>query len=279
MEPVSVDGRGTVTLHWPAQGKRSVPLEKGGLVLLDFALEYNVRCENESGFSISAAAIEEGGQFVLDLQDFITTTQEPVVLRGGREAFHPQFGGVDGRFRIGMRLGSWYHSGLGSTDSNYIWDTSNLAGGMQFSYWLSEKWSLDFTAWSTMYLVQEQNPTPDGGYIAAFLFGGKRYFPGLGGLPPNIKPFLLAAVGPYYRNATPQDVGTVSGVAAGGNVGGGFDIQPARWCMVDVKLGYNFTSDFTSDFTGTFGRKTSYSGYELAIGFSVLLGKGNTPDS
>ena len=36
---VSVDGRGTVTLHWPAQGKRSVPLEKGGLILLDFALE------------------------------------------------------------------------------------------------------------------------------------------------------------------------------------------------------------------------------------------------
>jgi hypothetical protein len=36
---VSVDGRGTVTLHLPHQGKQSVPLENDGQVLLDFALE------------------------------------------------------------------------------------------------------------------------------------------------------------------------------------------------------------------------------------------------
>ncbi len=36
---VSVDGRGTVTLHVPHQGNRSVRLENDGEVLLDFALE------------------------------------------------------------------------------------------------------------------------------------------------------------------------------------------------------------------------------------------------
>jgi hypothetical protein len=36
---LSVDGRGTVTLHLPHQGNRSVRLKNGGQVLLDFALE------------------------------------------------------------------------------------------------------------------------------------------------------------------------------------------------------------------------------------------------
>ena len=70
----------------------------------------------------------------------------------------------------------------------------------------------------------------------------------------------------------------MDGVAAGGNVGGGFDIQVARWGMVGTRLGYNFTSDFTDDFTGTFGRKTNYSGWEISIDFSVLLGKGSMPN-
>ena len=36
---LSVDGRGTSTLHLPHQGTRSVRLENEGAVLLDFALE------------------------------------------------------------------------------------------------------------------------------------------------------------------------------------------------------------------------------------------------
>jgi hypothetical protein len=36
---VSVDGRGTVTLHYPDEGNRSVRLKRDGQVLLDFALE------------------------------------------------------------------------------------------------------------------------------------------------------------------------------------------------------------------------------------------------
>lgn len=36
---LSVDGRGTVTVHVPPQGRRSVRLKNDGLVLLDFALE------------------------------------------------------------------------------------------------------------------------------------------------------------------------------------------------------------------------------------------------
>ena len=126
--------------------------------------------------------------------------------------------------------------------------------------------------------INETRGTADSVYLVAFLFGGKRYFPGFAGLPPSIKPFLTAGVGPHYRHALTVDGDTVDGVAAGGNVGGGFDIQAARWCMVGTRLGYNFTSDFTNDFTGTFGRKTNYNGWEISIDFSVLLGKGSTPN-
>jgi hypothetical protein len=252
---------------------------RGGTV--ELGLEpgtYQVRCETESGASVSTAALEEGGQFVLARANFTTAQQEPVVVRGG-ERVHPRFGGMDGRWRLGGRLGSWYYGGLGSADSDFVWDTNNLTGGLVFSYWITEKWSADFTAWSApMHLVQEENPTPDGAYIAAFLFGGRRYFPSLGGLPPAIKPFLAAAAGPYFRRALAQGGGVIQGFAAGGNVGGGFDFQLARWCMVGTKLGYNFTSDFTNDFTGTFGNKTNYSGWELSIDLSFLLGKGKTPN-
>jgi hypothetical protein len=239
---------------------------------------YSVRCETDSGSSISAAALQEGSPFVLSAQHFTPTTQEPVVTRGGA-GIDPRFGGVDGRWRLGARLASWYHGGLGSSDSDFVWETNNLQIGMVFSYWLSEKWSLDVTAWTgPMHLVQETRGTADSAWVAAFLFGGKRYFPSFAKLPPSIKPFLTAGVGPYFRHALTSDGETVEGVAAGGSVGGGFDIQVARWGMVGTKLGYNFTSDFTDDFTGTFGSKTNYSGWELSIDFSVLLGKGSTPN-
>jgi hypothetical protein len=237
---------------------------------------YSVRCENDSGSSVSSAALEESGRFVIGRGQFTATRQEPVVLRGGE--LHPRFGVLDGRWRIGAKLGSWYYGGLGSSDSEYIWDTHNLTGGALVSYWLSEKWSLDFTAWTApLYLVQEENPTPDGAYIAAFLVGGKRYFPSLFGLPSTVRPFLSASGGPYFRHALAPDGSDLQQfVTAGGNVGGGFDFQLARWCMVGTKLGYNFTSDFSEDFSGTFGSKTNYNGLELSIDFSFLLGKGVT---
>lgn len=233
---------------------------------------YSVRCENDSGSSISAAVLDESSPFALGQEHFTAAKQEPVAIRGV-EGVHPGFGGVDGRWRVGARLASWYHGGLGSSDSDFVWETNNLQIGMVFSHWLSEKWSLDFTAWTgPMHLVKEVQGTADSAYVAAFLFGGRRYFP-FDGLSPSIKPFLTAGVGPYYRHALTRDGDTVDGVAAGGTVGGGFDFQLARWCMVGTKLGYNFTSDFTDDSTGTFGSKTSYNGWELVIDFSVLLGK------
>jgi hypothetical protein len=258
---------------------------------------YKVRCEKESGSSISTAALEEGGQFILDPQHFTTATQEPVVARGGGRV-HPRFGSLDGRWRAGARLANWYHGGLGSSDSDFVWETNNLQIGVVFSHWLSDKWSLDFTVWTgPMHLVKEPRGTADNAYVTAFLLGGRRYFPNFGGLPPTIKPFLTAGVGPYFRHALArngdavEDVvagpplggglefrETVEGVTAGGTVGGGFDFQLARWCMVGTKLAYNFTADFTDDFTGTFGSITSYNGWELSIDFSVLFGKGKTPN-
>lgn len=238
---------------------------------------YSVRCENESGSAVSAATLEKGDPFVLAREQFTEAKRERVVNRSGVEV-HPGFGGVGGRWRLGARLGSWHHAGLGSGDSDFVWDQSNLTGGFLFSRWLNEKWSLDFTTWTSIHLVQQENPAPDGAYMAAFLFGGRRYFPNLAGLPSSIKPFLSAAVGPYVRRAQLQRGGVVQSVAAGGNVGGGFDFQFARWGMVGTKLGYNYTSDFTSDFTGTFGSKTNYRGFDLSIDFSVVLGNGKTPN-
>jgi hypothetical protein len=243
---------------------------------------YQVRCENDSGSSVSSTSLEDGGHSVLATQHFTITEQEPVVVRGGRAAY--PFGALQGRWRLGLRLGSWYHGKLGTSESDFLWETHDRTGGVTFSYWLNEKWALDFTAWTFMNLVREE--TPSNAYIAAFLFGGKRYFPNLGGLRPEIRPFLSAAGGPYLRSFTPvygetvetlMEGETIESVAAGGNIGGGFDIQLARWFMIGTKLGYSFTSDFTREETGAFGNRTSYEGFELSVDFSILFGKGRAP--
>lgn len=254
-----------VELFKPAGRSVELGLEPG---------RYEIICVTDSGNSISTANLEEEDRFVLNADQFSMTEREPVVVRG--EGIDPRFGGLDGRWRLGMILGSWYSGGLGSSDSDYVWDKHNLKMGAIASYWINEKWALDFTVWAyPQHLVQETNITPDNTYIAAFLFGGRRYFPGFGGLRPSIKPFLSAAFGPYFRGGLEQNGDKIHDVAAGGNVGGGIDFQLARWCMVGTKLGYNFTSDFTRDPTGTYGSKTSYSGFDLGINFNILLGKGS----
>jgi hypothetical protein len=238
---------------------------------------YNVRCENESGSSVSTAALADGGQFVLGPQHFAAAKPEPVVARGG-EGVVPEFGGVGGRWRIGTVLGRWNTGGMGSADSDYLYDSGDTMGGATVSYWLSEKWAVDFTARTTVNFVQERG-TPEDSLIASFLFGGKRYFPNLRRRSPVIRPFLTAAVGPYIRRAKTRDRTPIKHRAAGGNLGGGFDLQLSRWFMVGTKVIYNFTADFTRDFTGTFGEKTSYRGFDVVVDFSFLLGKGKTPGS
>lgn len=233
---------------------------------------YKIFCHTESGNSVSVVDLKEEVRFALGPDQFTATKLEPVIVRGGID---PRFGALDGRWGLGITFGSWHSGGLGSADSGRVWDKHNLRIGGIASYWLSEKWALDFTTWIfPVHLVQERNITPDNTYIAAFLFGGRRYFPNLGGLSPSIKPFLAAAAGPYLRGGMAPDGSRVHNIAAGGKVGGGLDFQLARWCMVGTKVGYNFTSDFTRDFA-TYGSKTSYSGFELGIDFSFLLGKGS----
>jgi hypothetical protein len=234
---------------------------------------YSVRCEGDSGSSVSTASLQEGSPFALSAQQFTATEQERAVARGGIGDTSPYH--VDGRWRLGMRLGSWYYGGMGGEDSTYTWDARDYTAGATFSHWLSEKWSLDFSTWTLTRFTQSQNYTRDSTYIAAVLFGGRRYFPGLGGIRPNVKPFLAAAVGPYFRNVMDLEGNRFTDVAAGGNLGGGFDFQVSRWCMVGTKLGYNFTADFSRDHAEAFGEKTAYSGWEWVIDFSVLFGRGN----
>jgi hypothetical protein len=220
---------------------------------------YKILCTTDSGNSVSMADLNEDVPFILGPDQFTVTKREPTVLRGG-DGIDPRFGGLEGRWRLGVSLASWYSGGLGSPDSGKVWDKNNLKVGGIASYWISENWALDFTAWIyPVHGVRETNITPDNAYLAAFLLGGRRYFPNLGGLRPSIKPFLTAAGGPYFRGDWAPDGSKIHNVAAGGNVGGGFDFQVARWCMVGTKVGYDFTSDFTRESNGNYGRKTSYS--------------------
>ena len=142
------------------------------------------------------------------------------------------------------------------------------------SYWVNDKWSINVSTRTFVNFVKPKHVPPEDSYIASVLFGGRRYLPYLRARSPVIRPFLSAAVGPYFRRAKALDGTALKHRAGGGQLGGGFDLQLARWCMVGTKLAYNFTADFERDSTGTFGKKTSYRGFELVVDFSFLLGKG-----
>jgi hypothetical protein len=67
--------------------------------------------------------------------------------------------------------------------------------------------------------------------------------------------------------------GSRTQVTIGGHVGGGVDVHLGRnWCL-GLNAGYNWMADFPDPTGG----RDNYSGFELALGFGWLFGKGSAP--
>ena len=83
-------------------------------------------------------------------------------------------------------------------------------------------------------------------------------------------PKKLFRMGIETSSATGLDVATRTRTQAvfGGHFGGGMDLQLGSFFMLGVNAGYNLMSKFKEPMAG----EKDYSGVELGLGFSILIG-------
>jgi hypothetical protein len=194
-------------------------------------------------------------------------------------------GSLANRHRLEFGVGYW--------DSGFLLDESrtgpgvvettvhDLVGTVSYAHWMQES----VAGYATLkgLLVETRSTTGASGtsdytvVVSSAVFG-IRYYP-VSGPQTSLRAFLSAGVGPYLgvesrteidplaiKNTTTRTMGTV-----GGYLGGGLDLQMGRYFMLGVSAGYNLIADFPDPLAG----QKNYSGPEVGLGISVLIGKGN----
>jgi len=242
---------------------------------------YEVRCEQEEGAWISSTALEQGKRVVLGLQDFEPTSREQTVMRGGLGS---GFGTHDRRNRLELRFGFWDAGGLGESPSGARAVTTavnaeNISFSLGFARPIRE--NLVFTVAASALAGQADmgldasGTNARGSGVVSILAGVRMYLPGSSGLRPHLR----IAVGPYIGGGSEEQTSWGSGVRTdvftvgtfGGNVAGGLEMKLSRSWMLGVSAGYNFMRDFSRPVGG----RRNLSGYEMGVGISWLLGKGD----
>jgi uncharacterized caspase-like protein len=244
--------------------------------------DYRVRCEQEEGAWISSTALEEGKRVVLGPQDFEPTSREQTVLRGGLGS---GFGTRDRRARLELRFGYWDAGGLGESPSGMrAVTTAASAENISFSLGFARpvRENLVFTLAASALTGQADMGMDASGVntkasgVASILAGVRMYLPGSSGLRPHLK----IAVGPYIGVGSEElTVWGSEGVRTeaftvgtfGGNVAGGLEMKLSRSWVLGVSAGYNFMRDFSRPVGG----RRNLSGYEMGVGISWLLGRGD----
>lgn len=198
----------------------------------------------------------------------------------------PLIGELNGRHRLELRLG--YFGQGGSTVLSNAGGVSQTVGvehfsaGAGYSYWIRPDLALSLTASSLDSAVEtgiSRGVSSGLRSVASLLVGLRRDFPSSGG-PARLRPYLSAALGPYFASEIVSRTGargvanaTRTTTAFGGQVGGGLDVQLSGLVMLGARAGYNFMTDFPSPV----GSKVNYSGFEAGVSLSFLFGKGRGP--
>src|SRR5687767_14121261 len=95
---------------------------------------YEVRVEIDKAALVAEVSVADGGQMIVDRQQFNPTTVESTRSRGAAVDVLPY--AVEGRNRLELRLGMW-NSDATDTVSSGI-STSNVFGGIRYTRFLKE---------------------------------------------------------------------------------------------------------------------------------------------
>ncbi len=273
--PEDIDGRFFV--RTPAQ-ELVVELYKPLGRRVELGLEpgsYDVRLDREKTSMIAKTKIDDGSRVTLEARQFGVAPLEPTRQRGDHQPKNPL--AVSGRNRVELHFGG--HASAQPAITSGI-SAGGFVAGIGFTHWAREDIGLYFSILAT---GAELGSSVSPGAVFSGATGmvsipiGVKWNPFVRQMPPAIKPYLAASIGPVIGSSAGSFIGngTVSNgefaaVTAGGLIGGGVDFHMGRPFSIGITAGYNWMSDFSRPI----GSRDNYSGAEIGITFGFLFGKG-----
>jgi len=190
---------------------------------------------------------------------------------------------MEKRHQLEVRFGMWNQTTddrteiAGSVTTSV--DNNGLLGGIAYGHWLKEYLALyigvSFLATDVNTTVSILQVSSETDYIIPVMFGMKYYFL-RSSYESSIKPYVKAAVGPYFASQSKTVVSFVvvaesrSETAFGGQLGAGVDFILSPHFMAGISGGYNIMADFEEPIGGS----VNYGGPEFSINLSYLFGQG-----
>lgn len=187
-----------------------------------------------------------------------------------------------GRHRLEVRAGYWdsgrRQNPLVEVHVDEMTRVEDLLGAFSYAYWVHDQIATAVTmrglVVEAVSIDRDSESTESATVITSAMFG-IRIYPISSTLTP-LRPYIDAGAGPYLGIESRKEIdsykveNTKTLGSFGGYVGGGLDIQMGRHLMTGIHVGYNAMADFPEPLE----LGEDFSGFELSVGISVLLGKG-----
>ncbi len=158
-------------------------------------------------------------------------------------------------------------------------EASGFVGSIGYSYWFTDEWAINLSIGVANADASTSMSGSDfsvGSAVVIPLDFGMKYKPLGLAIGDALRPYVDAAVGPYFGFASDVRAGTTTGTesysqtALGARVGVGLDLSLGRRFMLGFGVGYRFVSDFER----RIGSEKNYSSPEFSLSLGVLIGKG-----
>ena len=189
---------------------------------------------------------------------------------------------LDKRHQIELRIGGWSQvtdtrTAVGPSGVMTTVGTNGFIGGLAYGHWLKEELAFRITGGLMAAHIDVQSTvagvSTDFAAVVPLLFGMRYYFPRstVGG---QFRPFAGAGVGMVIGSHEIIQTGVTvvtesrSEAAFGGEVEAGVNILLSKSVLATVAFAY----DFMTDFDAPIGGSSNYSGPQMTMGISLLLG-------
>lgn len=191
---------------------------------------------------------------------------------------------LEGRHQLELRLGGWSQvtdtgTAVGPSGVETTVSSNGFIGGLAYGHWLQEDLAFRISA-GIMAANMDVSASVTGvdtefAAVLPFLVGMRYYFPA-STRGEQFRPFVGMHAGTFVggQEITRTGVSVVvegrTEVAFGGQAEAGVGILLSEKVMATVSFAYNLMQDFEQPIGGS----SNYSGPQMTLGFSLLLGGG-----
>lgn len=141
---------------------------------------------------------------------------------------------------------------------------SGFLGSLAYANRVARRWEAEVAA-----ALHSVDATAGDAATVSSLLIGANYYPAVFGSSSSVYPYLTGALGPYVGTAASGFTSsTRTETVVGARVGGGVDVQLARWLHSGLRAAYHIAPDYAE----TVGSITSPRGVQLSLELSVVFG-------